>query len=138
MGNDCNGQIDDDPSDRISVYLDADGDGYGDDGTESLACEVGTGQAEQGGDCDDEDGADGVLDGADLCPQTAMGVTFDQSGCSGTQYVAYTVGSCSSYSNHGQYVRAVTHAANAAVRLGLLSANEKGVITRNAAKSCGQ
>ncbi len=92
----------------------------------------------QGDACDGDDDADGVLDGADLCPQTAMGVTFDQSGCSGTQYVAYTVGSCSSYSNHGQYVRAVTHAANAAVRLGLLSANEKGVITRNAAKSCGQ
>ena len=50
VDNDCNGPIDDDPSDTISVYTDADGDGFGDDDTEILACEVDTGQSEQSGD----------------------------------------------------------------------------------------
>ena len=39
----------------ISVFSDADGDGYGDDTTETLACGAADGQAAVGGDCDDGD-----------------------------------------------------------------------------------
>ncbi len=53
VDNDCNGQIDDDPSDQITVYTDTDGDNYGEDGTGILVCTASNGQAEQDGDCDD-------------------------------------------------------------------------------------
>jgi hypothetical protein len=89
--------------------------------------------------CDGDDDADGVDDDADLCPATPMGVTFNSDGCSGAQYVDLTVGSCEDYSSHGKYVSAVTQAANTAVKQGLLTGREKGVITSSAAKSsCGK
>ncbi len=51
------------------VYEDVDGDGYGDDATETTACDVGEGWSEQGGDCDVEEatinpGAQEVCDDA--------------------------------------------------------------------------
>ena len=86
--------------------------------------------------CDGDDDADGVNDTTDLCPSTPMAVLFNSDGCSGAQYVALTVGSCSGYPNQGQYVSAVTHAANNAVRLGIISANDKALMIRNARSSC--
>ena len=60
LDNDCDGLIDD-LDDSISGsstwYLDADGDGYGDDGTAVSACEQPSGYSAYGGDCDDADAA---------------------------------------------------------------------------------
>ncbi len=54
LDNDCNGVVDGaDAADAISLYTDADGDGYGDDTTLYLGCSIVTGVADQGGDCDD-------------------------------------------------------------------------------------
>jgi hypothetical protein len=55
---DCDGLVDDAdssvaPASQVSVYVDADGDGYGDDGSLMLACEGLT----TGGDCNDADAA---------------------------------------------------------------------------------
>jgi hypothetical protein len=50
---DCNGLIDDGAIDQITVYEDADGDGFG--GLSLLACEVLLDQTAIGGDCDDAD-----------------------------------------------------------------------------------
>jgi len=60
LDNDCDGLIDDaDPSigDASTWYTDADGDGYGDDGSSTTACEQPSGTAALGGDCDDADPA---------------------------------------------------------------------------------
>jgi hypothetical protein len=43
------------PGSEIPVYSDADGDGFGDAGTETLACGAGPGQSELAGDCDDQE-----------------------------------------------------------------------------------
>ena len=60
IDNDCDGLIDDeDPTvtGTATWYTDADGDGYGDDGSTSTACEQPSGTAAYGGDCDDTDAA---------------------------------------------------------------------------------
>ncbi|HNU56885.1 MAG TPA: MopE-related protein [Flavobacteriales bacterium] len=51
LDNDCDGAVDED----FILYVDADGDGFGVDGTESVICTPGPGLAFQGGDCDDTD-----------------------------------------------------------------------------------
>ena len=68
--NDCDGTADEDASDALSFYVDADGDGYGDDGSVVSACELTDGLAEEAGDCDDTEaaaypGAPEVCDGVD-------------------------------------------------------------------------
>ena len=56
LDNDCDGEVDeDDATDAISWFVDADGDGYGDDNAAVTACELPDGAASQGGDCDDTD-----------------------------------------------------------------------------------
>ena len=52
---DCDGFVDEDAEDMGSWYVDADGDGWGQDGSETVACEPESGTADQGGDCDDDD-----------------------------------------------------------------------------------
>lgn len=52
---DCDDEIDEDPSDGYVWYLDGDGDGYGDASSPILDCEVVKGTTDVGGDCDDED-----------------------------------------------------------------------------------
>ncbi|MFZ5478613.1 MAG: MopE-related protein [Myxococcota bacterium] len=58
---DCDGLVDEDdpsvdPATGVEVWPDTDGDGYGDDAEGPLiACEVGAGFADVGGDCDDLD-----------------------------------------------------------------------------------
>ena len=57
---DCDGLVDDDDPDVVDMvtwYLDADVDGYGSDDTTVIACEVPSGYAAYGGDCDDGDPA---------------------------------------------------------------------------------
>ena len=55
LDNDCNGTVDGaDAEDAFEVFIDADGDGYGLDGGATLACEAGSGLAEAGGDCADD------------------------------------------------------------------------------------
>ncbi len=76
VDDDCDGAIDDDPSDGDPWYTDADGDGYGDDASEVLACDMPAGTIGTGGDCDDADAAINPL-----AAETCDGVDED---CDGT------------------------------------------------------
>ncbi len=51
LDNDCDGLVDED----FMWYIDADGDGYGDDATMQISCTPIGGTVQQGGDCDDTD-----------------------------------------------------------------------------------
>ena len=51
--NDCDGEIDEDGA--TEYYMDADGDGFGDDNSTAMACEPEAGYVATGGDCDDSD-----------------------------------------------------------------------------------
>ncbi len=53
LDNDCNGEIDDDPDDVSTWYIDSDGDGYGDPDAPLAACEAPAGYVDASGDCDD-------------------------------------------------------------------------------------
>ncbi len=53
VDNDCDNVIDLDAIDRMTYYLDADGDGYGDAGSPVLACALPGGAVENQDDCDD-------------------------------------------------------------------------------------
>ena len=56
--NDCDGSVDeDDALDAATWYLDDDGDGYGDAGTTTAACDQPSGYAATAADCDDGDAA---------------------------------------------------------------------------------
>ncbi len=68
VDNDCDDDIDDGVG--TTVYVDSDGDGYGVEESGELACEVGSGESDVAGDCDDEDAqvkpdATEVCDGID-------------------------------------------------------------------------
>lgn len=74
-----------DDCDELLWYLDADGDGYGDDASSVTACEPPAGFVAEGGDCDDGDpaihpGAEDVpCDGIDTDCSVAQGVVLDTS-----------------------------------------------------------
>ncbi|MCB9761361.1 MAG: putative metal-binding motif-containing protein [Alphaproteobacteria bacterium] len=53
VDNNCDGVTDEDAIDRLTLYEDNDGDGYGD--AEVRVCEAATGLVEQAGDCNDDD-----------------------------------------------------------------------------------
>jgi len=54
VDNDCDGEIDEGTGEQF--YVDADGDGFGDDGSARVfLCALETGYVEEGGDCDDND-----------------------------------------------------------------------------------
>ncbi len=55
IDNDCDGEIDNGV--LLTVYADADGDGYGDAAAAQEACEAGSGLVEDATDCDDTDAA---------------------------------------------------------------------------------
>ncbi len=56
VDNDCDGEIDeDDAVDMLDWYLDADGDGWGDQAGLTEACEIPSAHVERAGDCDDDD-----------------------------------------------------------------------------------
>ncbi|MBN2799188.1 MAG: putative metal-binding motif-containing protein, partial [Deltaproteobacteria bacterium] len=53
----CDGVVDTDATDAGEWYADVDGDGFGDEGSLTTACEVPSGHTDVGGDCDDTDPA---------------------------------------------------------------------------------
>ncbi|MCK6517561.1 putative metal-binding motif-containing protein, partial [Myxococcota bacterium] len=55
LDNNCDGAIDEGVG--TAWYADADGDGFGDDAAETIACEPPEGAVDVGGDCDDADAA---------------------------------------------------------------------------------
>ena len=57
LDNDCDGDIDEDPVDGDTFYVDADGDGHGDAAAAVLACALESGLSASGDDCDDTDPA---------------------------------------------------------------------------------
>ncbi|HND30274.1 MAG TPA: putative metal-binding motif-containing protein, partial [Myxococcota bacterium] len=57
LDNDCSGVVDDNVVDGITLYTDADGDGFGDDSLAGTGCTAGTGESTEGGDCDDGNAA---------------------------------------------------------------------------------
>ncbi len=66
VDDDCDGSIDEDATDLLTWYADADSDGYGDPETSVAACSQPTGFVEDSTDCDDSD--DSVHPGQeDLC-----------------------------------------------------------------------
>jgi hypothetical protein len=59
LDEDCDGLVDDDDatvSGQLTIYEDVDGDGFGDDATETLACDLWSGWVLVGGDCSVLDG----------------------------------------------------------------------------------
>ena len=67
---DCDGATDEEASDALTWYIDADGDGYGDTGYTTAACSQPSGYSANDSDCDDGDassnpGASEICDGAD-------------------------------------------------------------------------
>ena len=82
VDNDCDGDVDDDPTDGDTWYDDADGDGYGDAGTAQTTCSQPSGTVSDDTDCADSDataypgstatevpfdGVDQDCDGVDAC-----------------------------------------------------------------------
>ncbi|MBK9368909.1 MAG: hypothetical protein IPN01_21850 [Deltaproteobacteria bacterium] len=53
LDNDCDGSVDDEPSDAPAWHADADGDGYGDPNSAVVACEAPAGLIADNSDCDD-------------------------------------------------------------------------------------
>jgi len=67
---DCDGTADEDALDASTLYVDADGDGFGDADQTAQACEAGSGLTDDDADCDDGDAAvspdaDELCDGLD-------------------------------------------------------------------------
>jgi hypothetical protein len=70
VDNDCDGEIDEEASDALVWYADADGDGYGDSALPQDACEAPGGYVGDGTDCDDANPA--VNPGAaEVCDDTS-------------------------------------------------------------------
>jgi len=57
LDQDCDATIDEDPTDPTPWYDDGDGDGHGDPGAVTDACDAPSGTVEDAGDCDDGDGS---------------------------------------------------------------------------------
>ncbi|MCB9760004.1 MAG: FG-GAP repeat protein [Alphaproteobacteria bacterium] len=55
VDNDCDGEVDEDPTDPSTWYADDDGDGYGDPEDFTEACEAPEDTVAEAGDCDDRD-----------------------------------------------------------------------------------
>ena len=68
IDNDCDAEVDEEAVDPTAWYLDADGDGFGDPGSESLACEGTPDQVDNNSDCDDTN-VDINPDADELCDE---------------------------------------------------------------------
>ena len=66
IDNDCDGDADEDATDQITFFLDADGDGIGTSATSQVACEAPDSFVEVDGDCDDLD-ADAWPEAIEVC-----------------------------------------------------------------------
>jgi hypothetical protein len=126
LGDDCDNDDDGDawqdsvdncPEIPNPSQSDTNGNGVGD------ACDLST-----------DDDNDGVSNGDDECAMTPSGSAVDSGGCAGAQRVAV---SCrrESFVNHGQYVSCVAQAGTNAVSAGLLTAQQRAILVRDAAKS---
>jgi hypothetical protein len=87
LDDDCDGTTDQGAADQTTWYVDADGDGYGDDALAITACDAPSGTVAFGGDCDDGDdtihpGAlESCFDAVDLnCDGSVGAVDLDQDG----------------------------------------------------------
>ena len=83
VDNDCDGGVDDDATDMLSVFVDRDGDGFGDPSALVEVCALDDGLSETGTDCDDSEadvfpGAVEVCDGLDndCDPATTEGLSY--------------------------------------------------------------
>ena len=79
LDNDCDGETDEEASDAIVRYLDADGDGFGDDLATVTGCDELLGYVLIGGDCNDTDPAirPGAIETCDLVDNDCSGVVDD-------------------------------------------------------------
>jgi hypothetical protein len=87
----------------------------------------------------DSDG-DGVPDAEDQCANTPEGVVVNEHGCS-IEQLAPCAGPATggAWRSHGEYVSAVISAADAFLTAGLIAAEERDTIVREAARSdCGK
>ena len=80
--------------------------------------------------------ADGIPDSLDLCPGTPAAASVDANGCS-IEQIAPCNGPASggTWKNHGEYVSAVSQAAEAFLAQGLIGADEAEEIVAQAAQS---
>jgi large repetitive protein len=60
---DCDGSVDEEPTDPSTFYTDADGDGFGDPAASTTACSAPTGTVADNSDCNDQD--NGIYPGAE-------------------------------------------------------------------------
>jgi len=79
LDNDCDGETDEEASDAIVRYLDADGDGFGDDLAAVTGCDELLGYVLIGGDCDDAnpDVRPGAIETCDLVDNDCSGIVDD-------------------------------------------------------------
>jgi hypothetical protein len=168
MGDACDDDLDGDnvPNDGDNCVFtfnpdqtDHEGDGLGDvcdtdddndgvtDGVDNCGLLANPDQADFDGDgagdvCDNDLDSDGVLGNDDVCQFTPIGVLVEPAtGCSIPQLCPCEgpQGSSEPWTNHGKYVSCVTKAANGFRDQGLISEEEKGQITSEAAQSdCGK
>jgi hypothetical protein len=134
--------------DGLGDVCDADDDNDGvTDGVDNCGLLANPDQADFDGDgagdvCDNDLDGDGVLGNDDVCQFTPIGVLVEPAtGCSIPQLCPCQGprGSSEPWKNHGKYVSCVTKAANGFRDQGLISEEEKGQITSEAAQSdCGK
>ena len=79
LDNDCDGETDEEASDAIVRYLDADGDGFGDDLATVTGCDELLGYVLIGGDCNDADSdvRPGAIETCDLIDNDCSGAVDD-------------------------------------------------------------
>jgi hypothetical protein len=83
--------------------------------------------------CDNDTDGDLVENEFDQCPATPIGLNITNEGCSGLQYINE---SCvaGNFSNHGQFVKCVSHVSKELVTKGVITGQERARFVKEAAK----
>jgi ELWxxDGT repeat protein len=120
-----------------SALFDADADGVT-DADDNCPAAPNPDQADLDGDgagdaCDEDRDGDGVANAADLCPGSPLDGRVNREGCTAEELVALRCPREES-SRHGRYVSCVAHAAQEAVRDGLIGPAEKARLVKRAAQ----